>query len=523
MLSGRFEFLHQIRKRGAIASFLARDLDDATGGAVVVLNVLQDPRAQASQIELFKLEAEAAAGLSHRNILRSHPSEEIDGVHFSITEHRPAAETLRDLLDRQGWLDISLAIGIVRQIADALEYAHSSGILHLAIHPGSILIVPDGTALLADFGLEARSELAWAHQERSIYCPVHYISPEQASGKPIDSRSDFYSLGVVLYQMLTDRLPLDSIDPEAVRQKHLTQSPPFAHLYLNDIPYSVSNIITRMLEKDPAKRFADAASLREALDSSLNEIIGGCEDVLLPLVEEYGERENTPDWREYESPDASDKLVDAYAFDQSVILAIAQMSDSSEQPFVPPVTVTATAAEPESPPVEKAGAERASSAPLSAPRFINSSAPELSAVTGVRWQPLFLVFAVAIAVVIGLIGLALADRSKNSLPLLSGAPATDGKLNRAPSSQVTESQKTPADNQPIGSGHSVESNSAKTGFAIAGPAAVTSSPLRSIQRRVTRSAASQRPAMTKRKVRRGARPAVRYRAGNRSHYRARER
>jgi serine/threonine protein kinase len=523
-LSTRFECLSKIRNSGNIASFLARNLSARAGGALVVLEVFDSFGAESRQLELFRLEAEAAAGLSHRNILRSSLNEEIDGIHFSILEHRPGAETLRDLLDRHGWLDVSLAIGLVQQVADALEYAHSSGILHLKIHPGNILIDPDGTAVLADFGLEARSELAWAHQERTSHSPVHYISPEQAGGKPVDARSDLYSLGVVLYQMLTDRLPLDSIDSESVRQKHLTQSPLSAHLYLNDIPYSVSNIITRMLEKDPAKRFADAATLREALDSSLKEIIGGSEDVLLLMEEDekIEDIENVEDTKEYERLEQSYRLIDGYDFDQSVTLAIAQVRDACEQPAVLAATLPTSETELESPSEESAASERASAPPLLTPRFTNASSSEPSS-AGFRWQPLLLVFALSIAVVIGVIGLALADRAKNSRPVSAEAPARDGKLDRASSLPVTGNEKSSVGNEQSITNNHLENSSSKSGVARARPAVVTSSPLRNTQRRITIAATAQRPRIAKKKVRRASRNAVHYRASNRRYSRARER
>jgi len=272
LLSRRFASLNLLSDRGDVSFYEARDLRAQSEDRQVVLRVFKGP-SDSSSLELFRLEALAAARLSHPNIIRSGALQEIHGVHFTILDYPHRCETLRNTLDRQGWLEPELAIEIVHRIAGALEYAHRLGVLHLKLHPDNVLIDADGTVLLSDFGVDARSELAWAHAERSSRCPAHYISPEQANGRPLDSRSDLYSLGVVFYQMLTDRFPIDSEDPLAIGRKHLTQSPLAPHLYCADIPPSLSAVIMCLLEKDPDARFRDTASFSAALDRYTNHCI----------------------------------------------------------------------------------------------------------------------------------------------------------------------------------------------------------------------------------------------------------
>lgn len=268
-LSTRFDSLSRVSACGVALFYLARDLRNGAAGRLVMLKVVTGD-VSAQRLSLFHLEAASAQRLSHRNILKAGPPEELNGVHFSVLEHRPQAETLRQLIDREGWLDPRLAIGLIHQIADALEYAHGLNVLHLTIQPENILIDPDGVALLTNFGLQNRDDLAWAQLERSSHCPIHYASPEQAGGKPLDARSDLYSLGVTLYQMLTDRLPVDSEDAVSVRQKHLAQPPIPPHLYRPDIPLPLSAAVTCLLEKDPGRRFQNIASLRAGLDKALS-------------------------------------------------------------------------------------------------------------------------------------------------------------------------------------------------------------------------------------------------------------
>ena len=263
ILSTRFDDLFLVSGRGQEEIYTARD--PYYHDAAVKLKVLQ-ATAERMELELFRLEALAAAKLSHRNIIKSGPPQDLYGIHFATVENRVDVENLNSILDRQGWLDPEVVIGITRQLADALEYAHQQGVLHLCLHPESILIAEDGTVILADFGLEAAVGLGWAHNRRSHHCPVHYISPEQAANSQLDNRSDLYSLGVVVYQMLTDRLPLDAEDLQTIRKRHLTQTPLPPHFYSQDVSAELSSIVMCLLEKDPRARYEDARALREALD-----------------------------------------------------------------------------------------------------------------------------------------------------------------------------------------------------------------------------------------------------------------
>ena len=160
---------------------------------------------------------------------------------------------------------MKLAAGVADQIASALDHAHQTGVLHLALQPECILIEPDGWVTVADFGIEAPLVSLCSRGSRAPYA-----SPEQLMGKAIDHRSDLYSLGVVLYQMLTDRTPFDSNDADYVRQKQgsFTPSPP--HLISMDVPESVSNVVMKLLDREPARRFDSASAFQSALDDAVN-------------------------------------------------------------------------------------------------------------------------------------------------------------------------------------------------------------------------------------------------------------
>lgn len=273
--SGRFEIIELLGQSDEVRCYLAGDLGgpgtDAASG-LVRLKVLSDAAARNPELlSLFRLEARAASSLLHPNILNAGSDEQMGLYHFCVIEHSPGAKTLRSLLDRKGWLDAPLASGIAMQVARALEEAHKEGVLHLKLSPESILITPDGVVRLADFGLEvntmksANGDLKRAHDRRSNLCPARYASPEQASGAPVDHRSDLYSLGVVLFEALTDRVPFNGESPERIRLKHRTQPPLPPHVYCESVPRALSSVVMRLLEKNPRDRFESASELCGAL------------------------------------------------------------------------------------------------------------------------------------------------------------------------------------------------------------------------------------------------------------------
>jgi len=239
-------------------------------GIQVQLLVLQPAMANdLRQRELFYLEAMAAAKLAHFNIARTSRAQELDGLHFCVIEYKPAAHTLRDQLSRNGWLLLRAACEIADQIASALDCAHALGVLHLQLSPDCILIEPTDRVTVAGFGIEAGAQLAWAHRERARQLAAAYASVEQASNATCAVASDLYSLGAILYEMLTDRVPFDSDDEDYVRERQLQVAPAPPHLISPDVPEAISNVVMKLLERDARNRFASAAEFQVALDEAL--------------------------------------------------------------------------------------------------------------------------------------------------------------------------------------------------------------------------------------------------------------
>lgn len=261
-LAHRFASVKPRSVSGDIESYVARD----ARGDVVQLRVLSARRAgDAGARNLFQLEADAASKLAHVNIEGTGAPEEIDGVLFCVVEHKQSARTLRELVDNNGWLDVKQAAQIADQIASALGHAHQMGVLHLRLQPESILVEDDGWVMVTDFGLEAK------HGSERLQAPrVPYASPEQTMRAAADHRSDLYSLGALLYEMLTDRTPFDSSDEDYVRRRQVEFQAAPPHLISIDVPESVSNVVMKLLERDPEKRFESAAAFQAALDRAMD-------------------------------------------------------------------------------------------------------------------------------------------------------------------------------------------------------------------------------------------------------------
>lgn len=261
-LANRFAVVKALESDSEIERYLARDIR----GESVHLKVLSTRAANdALARELFYRSAQAASKLSHMNILTTGSAQQEHGVDFCIVEHKQETQPLSDLLDRNGWFDVKVAAGVADQIASALDHAHLTGVLHLAIQPKCILIEPDGWVTISGFGIEANR---LSLRPQGPLAP--YASPEQLKGGTVDHRSDLYSLGAVLYEMLTDRTPFDSNDADYVRRKQdsFTPSPP--HLISMDVPEPVSNVVMKLLEREPARRFGSASAFQTALDNAVS-------------------------------------------------------------------------------------------------------------------------------------------------------------------------------------------------------------------------------------------------------------
>jgi len=267
-LASKYEVLELLGIDTRAEYYLARESGFSSPICIKALSPLaaRDLR----QRELFYLEAFAASKLSHFNIARTGGPQKLGQIHFCTVEHKPEAHTLRELLNRGGWLDIHTAVEVADQIASALDFAHAAGVLHLQLQPEHVLVEPNGWVIVNGFGIEGESKWRWAHAARARKLAAPYASVEQATDGAMDYRSDLYSLGAILYEMLTDRVPFDSDEEDLVRQKQLVSVPAPPYLISMDVSEEVSNVVMQLLARDPQDRFKSAAEFQLALDAAMH-------------------------------------------------------------------------------------------------------------------------------------------------------------------------------------------------------------------------------------------------------------
>ncbi|MEX0743651.1 MAG: protein kinase, partial [Actinomycetota bacterium] len=187
----------------------------------VAVKVLSSPFDQDKEfVERFRREAHAAARLNHPNIVAVYDSGSDDGTHYIVTE-LVEGETLADLLQREGALPPERVVEIARQVCHALEAAHEKGVVHRDVKPGNVMITPEGRVKVVDFGIARAAGAESVTRTGLVMGSASYLSPEQARGEPGDERSDIYSLGCVLYQMLTGRPPFVAENPISALYQHV--------------------------------------------------------------------------------------------------------------------------------------------------------------------------------------------------------------------------------------------------------------------------------------------------------------
>ncbi|MBL8133932.1 MAG: serine/threonine protein kinase [Anaerolineae bacterium] len=219
----------------------------------------------------FRREARAIARLTHPNIVGVYQFGEFDGLYYmamEFIEGRDLGIILKEMAQKSDRLEPRQIVRIVHDIAGALDYAHAANVIHRDVKPSNIMVTPDGRAVLTDFGLALDVPEGTGG---NTFGSAHYIAPEQAiSSRNAVSQSDIYSLGVVLYQMVTGRVPFDDTSAMSVALKHLSDPPPLPSSFDPRLPVAVEIVILRALEKEPSKRFKNGEIMARALEEAMN-------------------------------------------------------------------------------------------------------------------------------------------------------------------------------------------------------------------------------------------------------------
>ena len=261
LIAGRYRVERRLGGGGMAEVFLAKD---TTLGRLVAVKVLRERFADDEEfVARFHREARAAAALNHPNVVAIHDRGGSVGSSYIVMEY-VSGETVRDLVQRNGRLTPAAARDIELGLLAALRAAHDGGVIHRDVTAQNVLLAQDGRVKVADFGI-AHFGASQLTSTGIVMGTSRYLSPEQARGEPTDERSDLYSAGVVLFEMLTGRLPFEGDNDLAIALQHANDPAPSAAAFVPDLPPALDAIVGKALRKDPAERFQTAAEFFAAL------------------------------------------------------------------------------------------------------------------------------------------------------------------------------------------------------------------------------------------------------------------
>ncbi len=264
VLGGRYR-IEGVLGRGGMAQVYKGT--DTVLGRPVAIKVLAPQFAQDEAfVARFRREAQAAARLNHPNLVGVYDTGSDDGTHYIVMEH-VEGRTLAEFLAGGGRLMPERAIELTEAVCKALAFAHAQGVIHRDIKPGNIMVTRQGDVKVMDFGIARLTTSAETiAQTAAVLGTASYLSPEQAQGQPVDARSDLYSLGVVMYEMLTGAVPFTGDSPVAVAYKHVQESPEPPSRLNPDVSPELEAVVMRALAKGPANRYRSAEEFRQDLE-----------------------------------------------------------------------------------------------------------------------------------------------------------------------------------------------------------------------------------------------------------------
>ena len=267
-INDRYQIIKSIGEGGMANVYLAYDTILDRDVAVKVLR--GDLADDEKFVRRFQREALSASSLSHPNIVEVYDVGDDNGQYFIVMEYIDG-KTLKELLKKRGKLTVSEVVDIMSQIADGLSVAHDSYIIHRDIKPQNIMILENGLVKITDFGIAMAMNATQLTQTNSVMGSVHYLPPEQASGKGSTLKSDIYSMGILMYELLSGTLPYRGDNAVEIALKHLKEPLPSIREELPEIPQSVENIILKAAAKNPKNRYSDAREMYEDLVTCLEE------------------------------------------------------------------------------------------------------------------------------------------------------------------------------------------------------------------------------------------------------------
>ena len=267
-INDRYQIIRTIGEGGMANVYLAHDIILDRDVAVKVLR--GDLAHDEKFVRRFQREAISASSLSHPNIVEMYDVGEDDGNYYIVMEYIDG-KTLKNLIKKRGALTLPEVIDIMLQLTSAVMCAHDSYIIHRDIKPQNVLIKEDGTVKITDFGIAMALNSTELTQTNSVMGSVHYLPPEQANGNGATIKSDIYSLGILMFELLTGKLPFKGENAVEIAIKQMKEQIPRVTNYVESIPQSVENVIFKACAKNPKNRYDSVAQMHEDIKTCLNE------------------------------------------------------------------------------------------------------------------------------------------------------------------------------------------------------------------------------------------------------------
>jgi serine/threonine-protein kinase len=263
LIDNRYTVKSRIGSGGMADVYLC---DDQHLGRPVALKVMHERfSADPAFVQRFEREAQAAAGLQHKNVVNVFDRGQVGNTYYIAMEYLPG-RTLKDVVNAMGALDPKLAIHITLQILAAARFAHTKGIVHRDIKPQNVMIDDEWNVKVTDFGIAHNPEGGDITQTGQMVGTAQYISPEQAQGKPVSNASDLYSVGVVLFELLTGKVPFDGDSSVAIALQHINEPPPKPSSVNPSVPPVLDAVVAKAMAKSPVERYASADEFSAALE-----------------------------------------------------------------------------------------------------------------------------------------------------------------------------------------------------------------------------------------------------------------
>ncbi len=267
-INDRYQIIKTLGEGGMANVYLAHDTILDRNVAVKVLR--GDLANDEKFVRRFQREALSASSLSHPNIVEMYDVGEDDGQYYIVMEYVDG-KTLKQVLKQRGHLSITEVVDIMLQLTDGMAHAHDAYIIHRDIKPQNIMILSNGMIKITDFGVATALNSTQLTQTNSVMGTVHYLPPEQAQGKGSTIRSDIYSMGIMMYELLTGLVPYKGDNAVEIALKHLKEPLPSVRKTNSSVPQSIENVIIRATAKNPKNRYVDAREMHEDLKTALDE------------------------------------------------------------------------------------------------------------------------------------------------------------------------------------------------------------------------------------------------------------